>query len=642
MKRAVLYLRVSTAEQTRRAFSEEGYSIEAQREACLRKVAQLEAETDPAADEYVDRGESARSADRPELQRLLARLDEQRDVGYVIVHKLDRLARSVADHLAIAVQIRNAGAELVSVTESIDDSPMGQYMETIFAANAQLYSANLSTEAKKGLHKKASLGGTPFAAPIGYLNVRERDEASGVEFRTVSLDSKRAPHVRWAFAAYASGAYTLDTLHAALKNRGLRARRTRKQPERPLSRTQIARMLAKPYYVGIVRYGGVEYEGRHEPLVDKETFARVQRVLEAHSQAGERDRKHHHYLKGSLRCHCGERLTFVKGRSKTGRLYDYFACIGRIKGTGCKLPYLPAHEVEEKVAAAYATVKIGQLGRGTTERKWGLHLVDVRKALTEAIAGMRTVNRQEARRQRARIESLDADRAKFLQAYYANALPLDLLKVEQDRLSDELTAAQAALRSAEADLDRLNAAFDLALEAGRRMEEVYGSADGLKRRQWNQALFVCFRVKPTEEIEGELRDEFRDLTAADTPKRLRAGARAGVSSGPGSNKELLAEGVGFEPTRRLTTPNGFQGRDSERVFSLLKPFLSLGCQSGCQSLLGHAQSADCLARRVLRFSAFALSRKSSSRSGSTGGLPDSSQQGGFVRLADGSGSSNRR
>ncbi len=561
MKRAALYLRVSTAEQTRRAFSEEGYSIEAQREACLRKVAQLEAEHDPSADEFVDRGRSARSAERPELQRLLARLREGGDLDYVIVHKLDRLARSVADHLKIAVEIRQAGAELVSVTESIDETPMGQYMETIFAANAQLYSANLATEAKKGLRQKARLGGTPCAAPIGYLNVRERDEATGIELRTVRLDPERAPHVRWAFAAYASGAYTLDTLHAALEDRGLTTRPTPSRPARSLSRTQISRMLKHPYYVGTVRYAGVEYpDGRHEPLIDDETYQRVQAVLEAHAQACERDRKHHHYLKGSLRCHCGERLTFAKGRGKSGRRYDYFACLGRIKRTGCKLPYLPVHEVEAKVAAAYATVKVTQLGPGTDAKKWALHLAEVRKELTKGLAGMRAVNRREVRRQRERIGSLNEERAKLLEAFYADALPVDLLKAEQARLARELGAAEVALARAESDLDELDRVFDRVLAAAKVMEATYAEAIGTDRRLWNQALFDCFRVRPDEEVEGELREEFRILTAKDTPRQLRAERRKGASSGRGSNKELLAERVGFEPTRRVNPAHAISSR----------------------------------------------------------------------------------
>jgi hypothetical protein len=179
----------------------------------------------------------------------------------------------------------------------------------------------------------------------------QRDEATGRYVATVEVDPDRAPHITWAFTAYATGNHTLDTLCAELEKRVLRTRRTAKQGGGPLSRTQLSRLLVNPYYIGTVRYGGAENpKGRHEPLIDKLTFSVVQRVLEAHAMACERDRKHHHYLKGSLRCDlCGERVSFVKGKSKTGRRYDYFACLGRVKGTGCKLPYIPTEKVEERV-----------------------------------------------------------------------------------------------------------------------------------------------------------------------------------------------------------------------------------------------------------------------------------------------------
>src|SRR2546427_7328564 len=83
--RAVLYLRVSTKEQAERDGDPEGYSIPAQREACRRKAAALGALVD---EQFVDRGESAKTADRPELQRMLAYV-KQNQIDYVIVHKID-------------------------------------------------------------------------------------------------------------------------------------------------------------------------------------------------------------------------------------------------------------------------------------------------------------------------------------------------------------------------------------------------------------------------------------------------------------------------------------------------------------------------------------------------------------------------
>lgn len=89
--RAVLYLRVSTTAQVKTDRDAEGLSIPAQREACIRKAEAMGA---TVVDEYVDAGESARKSDRPALQRMLERLNADRDIDYVIVHKVDRLARN--------------------------------------------------------------------------------------------------------------------------------------------------------------------------------------------------------------------------------------------------------------------------------------------------------------------------------------------------------------------------------------------------------------------------------------------------------------------------------------------------------------------------------------------------------------------
>ena len=275
---------------------------------------------------------------------------------YVIVHKIDRFARRLEDDISL-LQIRKSGATLVSATENIDGSPSGRLTHGILASIAEYYSLNLSAEAKKGLHQKAKLGGTPGLAPIGYRNVREN--LAGREIRTIAIDETRAPHVQWAFTAYASGAFTLDTLLAALKRRGLRARPTAKQPERTLSRAQLSRLLANPYYIGIVRYGGVEYPGRHQPLIDADTFTRAKQVLVAHNAAEERSWKHSHYLKGSLRCRrCGARLTLAPGRGKGGTYYLYWFCLGRQRHRTCTQPFIPNDAIEQAVERYYTTVRL--------------------------------------------------------------------------------------------------------------------------------------------------------------------------------------------------------------------------------------------------------------------------------------------
>ncbi len=303
--RAVLYVRVSTKEQLQGDGDPDGYSIPAQRLACQRRAEALGA---AVVETFVERGESARSADRPELQRMLAYLARE-PVQYVIVHKVDRLARNRLDDVTITAAIQASGAQLVSVTENIDETPSGTLMHGIMSSIAEFYSRNLANEVIKGTQQKVSAGGTPHVAPLGYLNVRRL--VDGAETRTIELDPERADLVQWAFEAYASGEYSLNQLARELQERGLTQRPTPQRAARPLPANKLHELLRNRYYLGLVTWRGVEHPGKHPIFISAETFEQVQRVLVAHRVSGERSYRHQHYLVGSLFCgRCASRLLF--------------------------------------------------------------------------------------------------------------------------------------------------------------------------------------------------------------------------------------------------------------------------------------------------------------------------------------------
>jgi site-specific DNA recombinase len=541
MKRAATYLRVSTSAQAKRNREPEGYSIPAQREACLRKAASLDAEV---VGEYVDRGESAKTADRPELCALMERVKGERDLDYVIVHKVDRLARNRYDDATISYTLKAAGIELVSVTENIDDTPFGRFMHAIVAANAEFYSANLAAEARKGLIQKAKTGGTPTRAPIGYLNVRKLIE--GREIRTVEIDPERSPHVRWGFTAYATGAYTLDTLQDALTDRGLLTRPTPTRAPKPLSRSQLAVMLANPYYIGIVRYACVEYDGNHEPLIDKATFQRARAVLDAHGHAEERDRKHDHYLKGTLYCgRCGSRMSLTHAKGNGGT-YPYFFCIGRMRRNGCTQPYTPTHIIEQAVEHLYAHVAPP-----------AEHLDTIRVKLDHALAGMRQQAEQEIARQRRRLAKLADERTKLLHAYYQGAIPLDLLHQEQDRITTDTASAETQLVTAQRSSTDVQTTLDKALDLLANCQHAYTNAPGHLRRQWNQALFLRLHVHDDTIEHADIAEPFATLTTTSLTHELdhdAAGTNTPTvaSNGSGSNKNQIVGAAGFEPATPAT------------------------------------------------------------------------------------------
>jgi len=314
--RCVIYLRVSTRGQAEKGEGEEGSSIPAQREACARHI--RDAGWD-LVDEYADRGESARSAERPQLQAMLARIATERDVDAVVVHKIDRLARNMEDHVAIRALLRRKGVALVSVTENVEETASGRLVEGIHALMAEFYSANLAAEIKKGMVQNAKLGGFPHGAPIGYLNIK--DLVAGRQVARIVPDPGRAPLVTVAFEHYASGEWSLQRLAGELGHRGLTSRGRRNRPVKAITWQGLAKILANPVYVGIACWGGVEHPGLHEPLTTREVFRRVQELLAARSVRGTRERKHPHYLKGVLHCGvCGRRLSIQHSKGR----YAYF------------------------------------------------------------------------------------------------------------------------------------------------------------------------------------------------------------------------------------------------------------------------------------------------------------------------------
>ncbi len=493
---AVSYLRVSTKEQAERDGDPEGYSIPAQRSANLRKAEELGASV---VAEFVDRGESARSADRPQLKAMLAFVREQ-PVNYVIVHKVDRLARNRMDDVEINLALRAAGVTLVSVSESIDETPSGMLLHGIMSSIAEYYSRNLATEVVKGMSQKVKAGGTPSRAPIGYLNVREIT-ADGREVRTIAVDPERAPLVTWAFEAYATGEWTLSSLAAELEARGLVTRPSPRRASKPLSESQLQTVLRSPYYTGFVAWGGALHPGRHETLTTPQLWQDVQDMMDRH-RAGEKTRKHPHYLKSTLYCGtCRSRMVITHSKNKYGRIYPYFVCLGRhAKRTTCQRKAVLITDVEAAVADYYRHLELP---------------LELREQIAATLTAELVVTRQEGERERlslaAHIRRLHNEQAKLLQAHYADAISLDVMRSEQARITRGLAQAEERLTALDSSHDKvignLQRALDLAGDCGR----AYAEAPDDIRRAMNQALFTAIYVEDDQHVRGELAEPFKTI-----------------------------------------------------------------------------------------------------------------------------------
>ncbi len=503
MKRAVIYVRVSSREQ-----AESGYSLDAQVEACRRFVQQ---NNWSLVGEYVDAGESAKTADRPNFQKMLRQLGDDRSIAYVVVHKIDRFARNLEDHVQIRARFKKWGVRLVSASEGFEDTPTGRMLEGIVASISGWYSENLGQEVKKGMYQKARSGVWPTVAPIGYLNVRS-DTGRKAESVLV-VDPERAPLIREAFELYATGQWSLRSLHAEMTKRGLRTRKGV-----PFSVSKLAETLQHNVYAGMVRWGGEEHLGIHEPIISKERFDQVQQVFRSHDKSAPRLRTHHHYLRGSLVCgNCGSKLSSMLAKGR----FPYFFCIGRAnRRTECREPYAQVPRVERQVEALYGEIRLSEEARRKIAAK-----------LDQEIAHERVGGAKTAARYARRLAQLGDERTKLFRAYYDEAISFEVFKAEQGRIDGEEAEIKQRVGVEKSAVEKARHVADVALRLLEDCRETYVKAADDVRRNWNRAIFEAIYIGDGLVKAFEYREPFGALLAyggsnsdrSGSPYRIRTG-----------------------------------------------------------------------------------------------------------------------
>src|SRR3989338_1008147 len=165
-KTGIIYCRVSSMEQV------EGTSLEMQERLCLEYAVRLGIQESKV---FIDKGESAKTANRPEFMKAITLCsNKKKPINYFIVYKLDRFARNQDDHVTVRATLRKFGTELKSVTEPINDTPMGRAMEGMLSVFAELDN-NIRTErAKSGMMEQLKKGIWVWPARFGcYYRARQ-------------------------------------------------------------------------------------------------------------------------------------------------------------------------------------------------------------------------------------------------------------------------------------------------------------------------------------------------------------------------------------------------------------------------------------------------------------------------------------
>ena len=314
MNRAVIYCRVSTEEQV------ENFSLATQQKACRDYCARNSFDVDKI---FVEEGESAKTAQRTQFQKMLAYCRENKGrVKWVVVYAVNRFARNSHDHLGTRALLWKLGVSLRSVTEPFDESSQGKLMESILASFAQFDNDVRADRTKDGMKAAHLAGKWTFKAPLGYLNGDRKPGGS-----SLTHDPERGLLVKQAFEFYATGVHTKQKVLEMVTAAGLRTRHGKL-----VSKQTFDQLLRKPVYAGWIQVEGwgERVRGDFEPLVSQEIFDTVQALLSGKRvSVAPRLRSHPDFpLRHFVKCGCcGKPLTasWSKGRAEQKR-YGFYRC----------------------------------------------------------------------------------------------------------------------------------------------------------------------------------------------------------------------------------------------------------------------------------------------------------------------------
>ena len=323
--KCVIYARYSCSNQTEQ-------SIEGQLHDCQKYAENNDIQV---IGRYIDRAYSATSDRRPEFQRMI-KDSSKRLFDMVLVWKLDRFSRNRYDSAIYKSKLKKNGVRVVSVTENISDNPEGILMESILEGYAEYYSAELGQKVKRGMRETAAKGRITGHVPFGY-KVSENN--------TYEVDPVNAYAVKKIFEMYVTG-MTHKEISAWLIDNGYKT-----SYGNEFTPPAIRTVLTRKRYTGTYTYADAVFHDESQRIIDDETYAAAQRLLESNRKEGARHKARTQYLLyGKLICgKCRKMMHGECGRGGNGTKYYYYKCTARKKQGTCDKKPIPKDYIEDYV-----------------------------------------------------------------------------------------------------------------------------------------------------------------------------------------------------------------------------------------------------------------------------------------------------
>ena len=329
-------------------------SIESQ----IRELTRLAKRLKLSVLDILTESKSAKAPERKTFNEMIRRIYRKEATG-IICWKLDRLARNPIDGGQISWMLQQG------IIKHIQTAERSYYPEdNVLLMNVEFGMANqfildLSKNTKRGLKTKVEKGWLPGIAPLGYLN--NKNQLKGE--KSIVKDSERFPLVRKMWDLMLTGNHSLrEIAKMANEKWGFRMREFKRHGGGPLLRERLYKVFTDPFYSGTIRYNGELYAGKHEAMISKEEFARVQSLLGKNARP--RTKLHAFPFRGIIQCgECGSFITAEEKHRETKsglHRYIYYHCTKRKRNVRCSQPSINKEELEGQIKKELSKIAIDE------------------------------------------------------------------------------------------------------------------------------------------------------------------------------------------------------------------------------------------------------------------------------------------
>ena len=305
MKQSIIYTRVSTTEQ-----AENGFSLARQKEECIQFAKKQGYEVVKI---FEERGESAKTTDRTELQSMLQYCSQNKKcIDALIVWKFDRLSRNVGDHYALMNIFNKFSTEILSATENNDNTATGKLTRNILQAFSQFENDQKSERVIAGMKQALLEGKWQWKAPYGYKMI------NGEMYK----DENTAPIVEKIYTLFAKGIYTQSQIRKKLEE----------EENIIIKPGTMFKLIRNSVYCGKIYCPTLSenvIQGKFEPIISEELFNKVQILLNGGAEIISSYVKNNsdYPLRQFILCpFCGSPLTASKSTGRRNKKYAYYHC----------------------------------------------------------------------------------------------------------------------------------------------------------------------------------------------------------------------------------------------------------------------------------------------------------------------------